>query len=60
MRAFGGTIRVHGIDTSNPRGEVGMEQVKRTGHVVNTETGKHEFFTTAEEFDAFVATQHYE
>ena len=39
MRAFGGTIRVHGIDTSNPRGEVGMEQVKRTGHVVNTETG---------------------
>ena len=29
-------------------------------YALNTETGKHEFFTNAEEFDDFVATQHYE
>ncbi len=28
-------------------------------YALNTETGRHEFFTTAEEFDAFVATQSY-
>lgn len=28
-------------------------------YALNTETGKHEFFTNAEDFDAFVATQNY-
>ena len=28
-------------------------------YALNTETGRHEFFTNAEDFDAFVATQSY-